>query len=123
MSIVTFGPAARANNAVAFFNNSGSNLAPAFMHGGTFPVNSYKYFSFNYLDAALKSINFRASDLYTVNSDGHSPFLNDIDELANMLANGQLSAFTATQVVSSGVYTLGSALASSVLGDGSVIFG
>jgi len=102
MSIVTFGSAARANNSVAFYNNSGMNLAPGFLHGGTFFVNSYKYLTFNYLDSVLSHTHFRSDNLYSVNSDGVSPYLNDIEELANLLVNGQLIAYSATQGVSGG---------------------
>jgi hypothetical protein len=100
MSIVTFGNAARSANAVAFYNNSGMNLAPGFLHGGTFFVNSYKYLTFNYLDSVLSHTHFRSDNLYSVNSDGVSPYLNDIEELANLLVNGQLIAYSATQGVS-----------------------
>lgn len=121
MAIVTFGATARANNSVAFHNTSAVNLAPGFLHGGSIGPNAYKYFSFNYFDSLFRGNNFRQNELYSINANGKA-YLDDVAELAAMLASGQLVAYTATQVASSGAFTLGSALASSSLGDGSVLF-
>ena len=122
MALVTFGTTARSHNAVAFTNTTNTNLSPGFMHGGTFAPNTTRSFTFAYFDEVLRSVNERNNNLYTVNSDGHSPYLNDVSELAALLVSGKLVAKSSTYNSTTGVFTTGSALASASSADGSVVF-
>lgn len=119
MSIVTFGANARANNAFALKNTTNASLVLGLLRG-PIAANSYKFFTFAQFDAALRGNNLRNSNLYSLDMDGHSPYLDDVSELAKNLANGTLVAYTAN--FSASGFNLGSALASATYGDGSVTF-
>lgn len=122
MALVTFGTTARAHNAVAFANTTNTNLSPGFMHGGTFAPHATRSFTFAYFDEVMQSVNERNNNLYTVNSNGVSPYLNDVSELAGLLVSGKLVAYASTYNTTTGVFTTGSALASASTADGSVTF-
>ena len=122
MALVSFGATARGHNAVALVNTTNTNLSFGILHGGRVIPAGTKYFTFNVLDELMQSCNQRNNDLYTVNSDGVTPFLNDVAELAALLVAGKLVAYSATFVPSTGVFTTGSALASASYVDGTVAF-
>ena len=126
MAIITFGSTARSNNAVALKNTSTSTQIFALLHGASIASGAYKYMTLADLDARMRGTNLRNNTLYTVDSDGVKPYLDDIAEFCKLVTNGTIQVFTATQTVSANTisFTLGTALATAgaFLGDGSVVF-
>jgi len=137
MAIVTFGNTTRANDSIAFLNKTPYNLVFALLHGASVMPNHVRFMTLMDFDNRLRGTNLRNNTLFSVNSDGKTPYLDDVSELAKLIVTGQIQIYTATYSVSGGSFTantsmasaniggftLGSAAATSFVGgDGSVIF-
>ena len=126
MAIVTFGSTARTNNAIALKNTGTTALVFALLHGTTLNPGTanIKYLTFQDLDSRMRGTNIRNNTLYSVDSDGVKPYLDDVAEFAKLIVAGTVQVYSASQNVSTGVFTLNSVLATggAYLGDGSVAF-
>jgi hypothetical protein len=143
MALLIFGQTARSNDSFAFQNTStafpSSSLVFALLRSATLAPGHFKFLTFSYFDELLRGVNLHHNSPYSVNSNGVSPYLDDVAELCKLIKSGQLtvyaacsspagsgSAFTANTALASanvGGFTLGQALGTSFIGgDGSVTF-
>ncbi len=133
MAVVTLGTTVRggtvANNffstypttlpGVGFKNTSSSNLVLGITHGVTIAPGAVRFFTTNDFDDRIR-FNPRNHNVDVVSTDGKKPYLDDVNELAKLIANGTIQVYLATQTVSSNTFTLGTSAAYTVLADGSV---
>lgn len=121
MAIVTFGATARATDSIAIKNTTTSSVVFGILRSTVVEAGKTKFLTLADYDARLRGTNIHHNNLYAVNSDGKTPYLDDVAEFAKLLRNGTLVLSTASTVASGG-FTTGAPLASSVYGDGSVVF-
>jgi hypothetical protein len=102
-------------------NTSSSNLVLGITHGVTIAPGAVRFFTTNDFDDRVR-FNPRNHNVDTVSTDGKKPYLDDVNELAKLIANGTILVYTATQTLSSNTFTLGTTAAYTLSGDGSVNF-
>ena len=120
MAIVTFGSTVRAHDALGIKNQSANPLVLNLLHGVVVAPGAVKYLSFTFLDGIVRDANRRAGNLYDLNSDGVTHYLDDINEFAKLVVAHTVLVYAAT--VSGSTYTLGASAAYSATGDGSVTY-
>ena len=149
MAIVTFGPGARATDSIAIQNTTDPavNLVFAILRSAVIAPGAFKFLTLSDFDARLRGVNLHHNSLYTVGSNGTSPYLDDVAEFCKLVVQGDITIWAAespspaltltspgsgylvappvdltTGPASSYGFTLGEELAATFAGDGSVIF-
>jgi len=149
MAIVTFGPDARASDSIAIQNTTDPavNLVFAILRSAVIAPGAFKFLTLSDFDARLRGVNLHHNMLYTVGSNGTSPYLDDVAEFCKLIIQGDITIWGAespnpplsltspgsgylvapavtleTGPASSYGFTLGSELSATFAGDGSVIF-
>lgn len=120
MAIITFGATIRAHTAIGILNNTSSNIEVSFLRA-LIPAGTTKFITFEYIDNVFR-YNPRQSNLYTINSDGKTPFLDDVELFASDIVAGNVIVYSTTQAASSITYTAGASAVFTTYGDGSVVF-
>jgi hypothetical protein len=121
MANLTFGSTIRANTAIGIRNNTTSNLSFGLLRVTTLAPNAVEFLSFNTLDQRIRS-NPEGENLYTVNSDGVKPYLDDVNEFCKLIKAGTISVLLTTQNVTSTTYVAGASATYTSTADGSITF-
>ena len=97
MAIVTFGPEARGSDSIAIQNTThpGVNLVFALLRSAVIAPGAYKFLTLSDFDARLRGVNLHHNMLYTVGSNGTSPYLDDVAEFCKLIIQGDITIWGA----------------------------